>query len=322
MHNSKIIIILILLIGISSINTINGNGDSSCDSVTNILLNKSFCDRKAVDVEGEVTDLIFKISKKGNKYTTFNLTEGNYQIKVFSFEYLPISEGDLVRVNGIYYTEKLYEEYSFPNEINTMPYGVTVLKHKRLLSQNHILMGLLVISLVGSIIISVYLYKKNREKNKKKINYLKGYDFEKYVISLLDEKDWNIENLTRDISEEVGRHVKSDSDPDVTVKNLNTGKILSIECKYRSKFYIDRNKPGILWAKSYQIKQYNNFQQKNGHPVYVVIGVGGSPSKPENIFLIPLYRLKYPFANEDYLKKFEIIPPDKKFIFSDFLSSP
>ena len=170
MHNLKIIIILILLIAISNINTVGANGDSSCDSIINILLNKSFCDRKAVEVEGEVTDLIFKISKKGNKYTTFNLTQGNYQIKVFSFEYLPISEGDLVRVSGVYYTEKLYEEYSFPNEINTMPYGVTILKHNRLISQNHILMGLLVVSLVGSIIISVYLFKKNREKNKKKIS--------------------------------------------------------------------------------------------------------------------------------------------------------
>ena len=138
------------------------------------------------------------------------------------------------------------------------------------------------------------------------------------MISLFDEKEWNIENLTRDISEEVGRPVKSDSDPDLTVKNLNTGKKLSVECKYRSKFYIDRNKPGILWAKDYQIKHYNDFQQKKAHSVYIVIGVGRSPSKPESIFLIPLNRLRYPFANEDYLKKFEIIPPDKKFIFSDF----
>lgn len=297
----KLVALSILLIGVFGINATNGDTDDSCNSVTSIQLNKTLCDRKAVEVEGKVADLNFTISEKGNKFTTFNLSDGKNKVMVFSFEYLPVAEKDVVRVKGIYFTIYQYENYSYYNEIITMPSGVTILKHERLLHENYILIALLVL---GTPVI-FYLWKKNQEKIRKKLHYGEGYDFEKYIISLFDQKQWSIEHLTGDISEEIGRRVKSDSDPDITVKHLTTGKKYSIECKYRSRFEIGKKECGIRWAKPYQISNYQIFQKEKGHQVYVVLGVGGRPSKPKRMFLVPLYKLRYQFANESYLKKFE-----------------
>lgn len=98
--------------------------------------------------------------------------------------------------------------------------------------------------------------------------------------------------------------MKSDSNPDFTIKYLKTAKKFSIECKYRAHLD-DRITPGIRWATEKQILNYNKFENNERHPVYVVIGLGGKPSKPERMFLVPLNRLWYPFANENYLKQFE-----------------
>lgn len=308
----KLVIVSILLIGPFGINATNGDTDDFCNSVTNILLNKTLCDIKAVEVEGKVTDLNFTISNKGNKYTSFNLSDSKNKVKVFSFEYLPVAEKDVVRVKGIYFIDKLYENYTFHNEIDTMPSGVTILKHERLLHENYILISLLGVAIP----VLFYLLKKNREKIRKKLHYGKGSDFEKHVLSLFDQKQWSIENVTGDISEEIGRRVKSDSDPDITVKHLASGKKFSIECKYRSRFEVGKKEYGIRWAEPYQISNYGIFQKEKGHQVYVVIGVGGIASKPNRLFLVPLYALRYPFAGESYLKLFER-NVDSKFITED-----
>lgn len=301
----KLVALSILLIGVFGINATNGDTDDSCNSVTNVFLNRTSCDRKSIVIEGKVRDLNFTISSKGHKFTTFNISDGNNNITVFSYEYLPIAEGDLVRVTGTYYTEYLYGNYSFYNEIVTIPSEVIILKHEIPIFQRNVLIVLLVITLCISIPVIFYLRKKNREKIRKKLHYGKGSDFEKHVLSIFDQKQWGIENVTGDISEEIGRRVKSDSDPDITVKHLASGKKFSIECKYRSWFEIGKPESGLRWADAYQIANYNIFQKEKGHKVYVVIGVGGTPSKPKRMFLVPLYALKFPFAKESYLKKFE-----------------
>ncbi|MDP2767911.1 MAG: hypothetical protein Q8O41_10785, partial [Candidatus Methanoperedens sp.] len=88
-------------------------------------------------------------------------------------------------------------------------------------------------------------------------------------LDLIDPKQWSIENWTKDVSEELGRRVKSDSNPDYTIKHLKSARKFSIECKYHGHLY-DKI-PGIRWAKEYQILNYNRFENEEKHPVYVVI---------------------------------------------------
>ncbi len=210
--------------------------EESCSSINFLSSNKSLCDRKEVEIEGEVTNLNFEVSAKGNKYTTFNLKEGNETFTVFSYSYLPIAEKDIVKAKGTFFTEYAYESYIFPNQINTQPSDIVVLKARRLVIGIYVGSVLFVLLLVGVLL----LVKKNREKDKKKVNYAKGHRFEHYAVSLFEQKHWEIENITADISSEIERKVKSDSDPDIIVKNKSKNLKFALECKYRSDFFISK----------------------------------------------------------------------------------
>ncbi|NIA11932.1 MAG: hypothetical protein GWP10_19960 [Nitrospiraceae bacterium] len=160
--------------------------------------------------------------------------------------------------------------------------------------------------------------KEIKNKRIKSQNYAKGFEFEKYVISLFNEEKWVIERVSSDVSEAVGRYVHSDSWPDLTIKNRRTGRQFSIECKYRSNFYTYQDCKQIRWAEEHQIRNYNKFQNKENHPVYVIIGVGGPPSKPERLFLLPLNSLRRPFVKEDCLSDFELSLNDENMIDIDW----
>lgn len=276
--------------------------EESCSSINFLSSNKSLCDRKEVEIEGEVTNLKFEVSAKGNKYTTFNLKEENETFTVFSYSYLPIAEKDIVKVKGTFFTEYLYESYIFPNQINTQPSDIVVLKARRLVIGIYVGSVLFILLLLGTLL----LIKKNKEKDKKKVNYIKGHKFENYALSLFEPKHWEIENITADLSSEIERKVKNDSNPDIIVKNKSKNLKFALECKYRSDFFISKNgNKGLLWAKDYQIKNYQKFQEENGFPVYILIGVGGFSSRPGRTFLLPLKALNFSWAKEDYLQKLE-----------------
>lgn len=294
-----VIVFSLLLIVIPIVSSV----EEFCSSINSLSSNKSLCDRKEVKIEVEVTNLKFKVSANGNKYTTFNIKEGNETFTVFSYGYLPIAEKDIVEVKGTFFTEYIYEEYTFPNQINILPSDIVVLKARRLIMGIYVGSALFVLLLIGTLL----LVKKNREKTKKKINYIKGHQFEIYALSLFEPKHWDIENLAADISSEIGRKVKSDSDPDIIIKNKSNNLKFALECKYHSNFIIGKKgKKGLWWAKNYKIEKYQKFQEENGFRVYILIGVGGlNPSKPERTFLLPLTILNYSWAEEDYLQKFE-----------------
>lgn len=114
-------------------------------------------------------------------------------------------------------------------------------------------------------------------------SYGKGYQFEDYVASLFPSYEWVIADKTRDYSKKFGRVVESDSNPDFTFRHIRTNKTVAIECKYRSYFY-----NGGFELSYRQLTNYINFGTKNKIPVHMVLGVGGSPKKPEKLFLVPM----------------------------------
>ena len=276
--------------------------EESCYSLNLLSSNKDFCDRQEVLVEGEVKNLKFDVSAKGNKYTTFNFKEGNETFTVFSYNYLPVAEKDIVKVKGTYFTDYAYEVYTFPNQINTQPSDVVVLKARRLVIGMYGGASLFILLLAGALL----LLKKNREKAKRKVKYDKGYEFEKYAIPLFEEKHWQLESITPDISSEVGRRVKSDSDPDIIVKNKIKQLKFALECKFRAGFSSHNDgKKSLKWAEDYQIKHYSKFEEENDIPVYILLGIG-NPEKPERTFLIPLKAIKQrTYFYEDYIQQFE-----------------
>src|SRR5690606_33539509 len=62
----------------------------------------------------------------------------------------------------------------------------------------------------------------------------------------------------------------------------------AVECKWRKNFYNN----GVEWAKDYQLKNYKTFEQQSKKKVFIVLGVGGEPSNPENVYIIPLKSIR------------------------------
>jgi hypothetical protein len=113
----------------------------------------------------------------------------------------------------------------------------------------------------------------------------KGDAFESFVVSRLDEEHWTIVEWAGDKFDN-GRFAETTLHPDLKVQ-LNTfidTTILWIECKYRT------SAPGGKVSISYpdQPERYRKYQSEFEIPVYVALGIGGTPSKPKDLFLIPL----------------------------------
>ncbi|MCK4797832.1 MAG: hypothetical protein KAT05_10640 [Spirochaetes bacterium] len=327
----KIVVVSILLFGILGVDVVNANIDETCNSVTNVFLNKTSCDRKSIVIEGEVRNLNFSISDNKNKYTVFNISEGDNNIVVFSYGYLPLEEGDEVRVTGTYYIEYAYGNYTFYDELVTIPSQVVILDYYYLLLQNYILIGLLILTLGISITIIFYLRKKNPDimtaksleeiigrqfkehteslKNPdimtaKSLEEIIGRQFEEYTESLFNDRDWKLWDGGPDRSMEAGRVTGRDSDPDFEWLHRRTKKSIAVECKYM-KLYADGygSSKRRLRIKNNNLKNYKKYQRTRGIKTYILFGVGGKPSEPKDMYLIPLDHIDYNSYPDRYLEE-------------------
>ncbi|GEM_PF-2138233 len=121
--------------------------------------------------------------------------------------------------------------------------------------------------------------------------YGKGHRFEEYVAALFPAHHWVVVDRTRDFSKTLGRFVESDTNPDFMFRDVKTGKSFAVECKFRSYLY----KGGISWDRQ-RGERYHAYGVKHSVPVFIAIGLGGSPKKPERLFMCPLEKLNN-FAN-------------------------
>lgn len=124
----------------------------------------------------------------------------------------------------------------------------------------------------------------------------KGNDFEDYVIArMCGIEGIKLMSKTSDYHRN-GISAADNVEPDLKFSYLKHQ--FAIECKWRNAFVDGK----LEWAKDFQIANYNKFEQEKGIKVLVAIGVGGSAGKPEQFYLVPLYRLKYSFAKMNYIK--------------------
>lgn len=117
----------------------------------------------------------------------------------------------------------------------------------------------------------------------------KGDSFENFVCNLL--ADWRLKLLdrTQDKVSTAGVVAESSKNPDLHIqqKRGNADIDYYIECKYRSRW-----NDGIISFEEWQINRYRQFQRENRRKVILAIGVGGSPSAPATLMLVPLDSLK------------------------------
>ena len=132
--------------------------------------------------------------------------------------------------------------------------------------------------------------------------YWKGTRFEQYVSTLFPEPDFVIQDRTRDVSKFLNRRVESDTHPDFLFRNQKTGKSFAVECKWRGKWSQGSSGELGLWWNKAQGNRYNTYQKESGIPVFVALGIGGSPEKPQEVYFLESDRLGYTFLKQSLVR--------------------
>jgi hypothetical protein len=128
----------------------------------------------------------------------------------------------------------------------------------------------------------------------------KGNKFERYVVDKFDDKFFSIVEWTTDMCRKHNRYVESDCNPDLVIRDRTTNEIFCVECKYRSHLI-----NGFFnWSYPDQIDRYFSYSRDRKIPFYVVLGLGGSPDSPIELFCIPLQEAKNPQIPIYMLRKY------------------
>ena len=132
-------------------------------------------------------------------------------------------------------------------------------------------------------------------------NQKAGYDFEKYIVSKFDKKYFSIQNWASDKFTE-GRYAEANLHPDIqlTLKLDGVGYPLAVECKWRS----EPSSKFVKYANPDQLKRYQEFETKTGNPVFIALGIGGKPSAPKSLYIIPIQAFQNPVQHLDNLSKY------------------
>lgn len=130
----------------------------------------------------------------------------------------------------------------------------------------------------------------------------KGDNFEKYIVKKFDKSLFHLKEWRGDKYIE-GLYAESNKNPDMEYEfRLNSFKsTFVIECKYRQNSYNGH----IELAKEKQITHYKQYEKDKKIPVYIALGLGGNPSNPSEIFLIPLKHLNNNKISCDTLSRFK-----------------
>jgi len=150
--------------------------------------------------------------------------------------------------------------------------------------------------------LSKVLSKENAEE--------KGYSFEKYVVSKFNRSFFKLLEWQGDKYHN-GIYAESTQNPDLIFGLQGREEMLAIECKWRSGF----NNGKVEWTNDQQLKRYNKYMVEKKVRVFIVLGIGGEPSQPDEVYAIPLRSMKYSFAAKDYLQHFKRLDGSSNFYY-------
>ena len=119
--------------------------------------------------------------------------------------------------------------------------------------------------------------------------------FEAFIVSKFPKDRFNVVEWRDDDSG------KNTPDLQLELKLPSEKYPFAVECKWRNDFW----KGIIEWARDAQISSYQEFQVSKDMPVFIALGVGGTPSEPRDLFIIPLSHLYQKILTQDWLKKYK-----------------
>lgn len=119
-------------------------------------------------------------------------------------------------------------------------------------------------------------------------NWIKGYQFEKYIVGKFDRNYFSLFFWNGDKRAD-GVYPVTSSNPDLEYDYRDAGTVISfaVECKWRSQFVGNH----VQWADHDQIEQYKRYERSSGRSVFVILGVGGEPNDPQELFIVPLSKI-------------------------------
>ena len=154
-----------------------------------------------------------------------------------------------------------------------------------------------------------------KEVPETKTDKQKGDDFEKYVVQKFSKSYFSVLEWASD-KHVNGTYPKSNTHPDLTLKFKfkDTDIDFAVECKYRSDYY----KNGVEWCTERQLSNYQAFAKEKGIKVFVVVGIGGVATAPEELYIIPLTEIKAIFLDKAFLGKYKKDNFKDKNLFFDY----
>ncbi|PQJ15946.1 hypothetical protein [Aureicoccus marinus] len=140
---------------------------------------------------------------------------------------------------------------------------------------------------------SVEPLEEDEAVNEEEESVRKGKAFERYVQEGFDSRYYK---WLESRSDDRYGHDSPESNkyPDfvfsLKYKEDGLNNTFAIECKYRSNL----QKVGGMYRlfDARQLSNYLKYSQRNNYPTFVILGVGGEPSGPESIYIIPLESLE------------------------------
>ena len=144
--------------------------------------------------------------------------------------------------------------------------------------------------------------EKDKETSNFSANKAKGDAFEAFVVKNFNPKYFTLMEWRGDKYVD-GVYAVSNHFPDLEVKFAmkSITDSFEVECKYRSNYF--QNK--VEWAKDFQLDNYKDYAHRLKIPVFIIIAIGGSPSKPEELYIIPLDELTTPEVTRSFLKPYK-----------------
>jgi hypothetical protein len=133
-------------------------------------------------------------------------------------------------------------------------------------------------------------------------SYSTGEKFERYSRKyIFTQNNFKLLQKTHPYRNTRANYVPS-ADPDFKFLDLNKGKVFFVEAKYRASFF----KGQVNWCTDKQLSSYN--RRSLEYPVFILLGVGGTPERPAFLSLIPLQQAQYNILFQRHLEKYSISP--------------
>jgi hypothetical protein len=141
----------------------------------------------------------------------------------------------------------------------------------------------------------------------------KGFLFEKFIVTKFDQtyfklNEWRSDKYHQEI------YAASNKLPDLEY-DFKTSKYdckVAIECKWRANF----NGKKIEIAREDQLQNYWQYSVNRKIPVFIILGVGGKPEAPEDLYIMRLDEIQGPILYRNQLMKFRRHPQKGSFFFN------